>query len=310
MTTNSSFSVKGKRAFITGAGSGINYCLASLLLSNGCSVLIADLALRTEAQKLIEQYSSGSPRALFQKTDVTEWIQLQNAFEVCIKEFGGIDIVGPGAGVYEPPFSNFWFPPGSKESKDAVDGNTYKTLDINITHPIRATQLAISYFLNPTNAADKASSSNPKRIVMTSSIAGQIFGIPTPLYIASKHAISAFARSMGDLEEKVGIRVNCVAPGVVRTPLWYENPEKMRMVNEEVDKWVTPEEVAEVMVRLMEDQDLVGGTILEVGKGSTRVVPPFMNPGPAGEGMSAENAGILVEEAYAQLGTKGWGQTH
>jgi NAD(P)-dependent dehydrogenase (short-subunit alcohol dehydrogenase family) len=67
------------------------------------------------------------------------------------------------------------------------------------------------------NPKDKASPSNPKRIVLTSSIAGQAYGLPTPLYFASKHAISGFTRSLGALDESLGIRVNAVAP--VRKPL-------------------------------------------------------------------------------------------
>jgi NAD(P)-dependent dehydrogenase (short-subunit alcohol dehydrogenase family) len=56
-------------------------------------VLFADIALRSEAQTLVDQYASGSPRAVFQKTDVTEWAQLEKMFEAADREFGGVDIV-------------------------------------------------------------------------------------------------------------------------------------------------------------------------------------------------------------------------
>jgi NAD(P)-dependent dehydrogenase (short-subunit alcohol dehydrogenase family) len=140
---------------------------------------------------------------------VTDWKQLEQAFDACIREFGSVDIVGPGAGVFEPPFSNFWKPPGSQGSKDALDANSYQTMDINVTHPIRATQMAIAEFLTPRDTKrERASPSNPKRVVLTSSIAGQVHGLATPLYFASKHAISGFTRSLGDLDETLGIRVN------------------------------------------------------------------------------------------------------
>jgi len=307
------FSVQGKRALITGAGSGVNFCFASLLLSRGCSVLIADLALRPEAQKLVEQYSSATsslPRAIFQETDVTDWKQLERALDVCIREFGGVDIVGPGAGVFEPPWSNFWQPPGSQGSKDSVDGNSYKTLDINVNHPIRLTQLAISAFLNPKDAKDKVSLSNPKRIVLTSSIAGQATGLPTPLYFASKHAINGFTRSLGGLDESLGIRVNAVAPGVVRTPLWTDHPEKLEWFNEEADVWIAPEEVAGQMLRLLEDEGLPGGTVLEVAAhGTSRMVTAFNDPGPQGEGHRVSKAADAVTEVYKLLGQDGWGKT-
>lgn len=102
------FSVSGKSAIVTGAGSGINYCFAKILLENGCNVLLADLALRPEAEELVRKYDgkigSGEnhPRAVFQRTDVTDWTQLEAMFTACEKEFGAIDVVCPGAGVYEP----------------------------------------------------------------------------------------------------------------------------------------------------------------------------------------------------------------
>lgn len=94
---------------------GINFSFAKLLLVNGCNVLIADLALRPEAQAIVDKYSAktdSSPRAMFQKTDVTDWPQLEEMFNVAVKEFGEIDIVCPGAGVYEPVCTSHcsWIP--------------------------------------------------------------------------------------------------------------------------------------------------------------------------------------------------------
>lgn len=96
--------VDGKTAILTGAGSGITFCFAKLLLAQGCNVVIADLTLRPESEALLAQYPLTSPgaKAVFQKTDVADWAQLDNMFEVAIEHFGSADIVCPGAGVYEP----------------------------------------------------------------------------------------------------------------------------------------------------------------------------------------------------------------
>ena len=72
-----------------------------MLVENGCNVLIADLGLRPEAQVFVDQCSAGPTRVVFQETNVTDWIQLERMFEVAEREFGEIDIVCPGAGVYE-----------------------------------------------------------------------------------------------------------------------------------------------------------------------------------------------------------------
>lgn len=66
----------------------------------------------------------------------------------------------------------------------------------------------------------------------------------------------------------------------MRTPLWEEHPEKMVYIDPEHDGWVTPDEVAAAMLRCVEDDSLVGGTILEVGRDRTRAVQALNDPGP------------------------------
>ena len=115
-------SLAGKTAIITGAGSGrsltnshiketltgksgINLAFAKSLLSKRCNVIFADLALRPEAQETVSNHAnlSQSPaRAVFQHTDARDWTHLERMFHVATKEFGGADIVCPGAGVFEP----------------------------------------------------------------------------------------------------------------------------------------------------------------------------------------------------------------
>jgi len=246
---NMAMQVEGKTAIITGAGSGINLCFAKLLLSRGCNVVIADLSLRPEATELVSKYplNSAGPKAVFQNTDVTEWAQLDKMFDVAVEHFGGADIVCPGAGVYEPvnmhspmlttllkfmqPFSNFWVEPGVLPSKDRPSESRYSILDINLTHPIRVTQLAIAHFLKRKTQGV---------VVHISSIAGQVPFFPTPMYVATKHALSGFVRSLARLEYPPAhlshlpkIRVNAVAPARIQTPLWTEHPEKMKLIGKD-----------------------------------------------------------------------------
>ncbi|CAI7625903.1 unnamed protein product [Penicillium glandicola] len=310
-------SVKGKTAIITGAGSGINLSFAKLLVENGCNVLIADLALRPEAKVLADKHKTGPARVVFQETNVIDWVQLERMFEVAEKEFGEIDIVCPGAGVYEPHWSNFWRPPHSTESKDSASGGRYALVDINVTHPIRTTQLAIAHFLN------NRTSGRPKHIVHISSIAAQNTNLAAPIYCATKHAISGLVRSLANLDKKFGIRVTAVAPGVIKTPLWTDHPEKLKMVVDSTDEWVTPEEVAEVMLALVQQEqvseiigdrsgrgpqfNVEGGTILEVSK-TVRAVGQFNDPGPGNRpGNTASDHHAVEEESYQLLSQKGWG---
>lgn len=234
---------------------------------------------------------------------MTSWPALERMFEVAEAEFGRVDILCPGAGVYEPLWSNFWLPPGSGESRDAMDAGHYALLDINLTHPIRTTQLAISKWLYPPPGTPKASKQdNPKRIIHIASVASQIPVFRAPLYGASKFALVGFVRSIAPLDE-YGIRVNAVAPGVVKTPLWTEHPEKLGNVNETKDAWVTPREVAEAMLSCVEDPGRVGGTVLEVGAGHTREVAVFNDPGPD---LSPQGGIVLSDGAFGDNQVHGW----
>lgn len=230
------------------SSSGINLEFARILLNNGCNVVIGDIALRPEAQKLVDEHSgSGSDKAqaIFVKTDATNWDDLTNLFKSAEQKFGTYDIVCPGAGIFEPPFSGFWHPPGSEKSKDDPSGGRYKQIDLNLVHPIRSSQIAISHFLS------SASKENPKTIVLIASIASEIAFIPVAMYCTTKWAIRGFLYSMAELEESRNIRVAGVAPAIVRTPIWLDAEEKRRMILDaegvEQTDWTTPEEVAEVV---------------------------------------------------------------
>ncbi|QIW94731.1 hypothetical protein AMS68_000249 [Peltaster fructicola] len=306
----SSFNIKGKTAIVTGAGSGINLSFAVLLLAGSCNVVIGDLGLRPEAQKVLDDHKDVTgAKAVFVKTDVVKWDQLKRLFDVAEEHFGSIDIVCPGAGIFEPHWTNFWHPPGSDESRDPVTGDSegtgrYALFDINLIHPIRTTQIAISRWIN---AADKASQNSPRRVVHISSIAAQLPSLAAPMYAASKAGLSSFIRSLAQLDQ-IGIRVNGVAPGVIRTPLWTEHPEKLRMIDESKDVWVEPEDVAKAMLRCCEDDTIVGGSIVEVLKESIRFVEVLNDPGPSSKaGATASNAAALRQQVFELLSEPGWG---
>ncbi|KAG9256365.1 uncharacterized protein F5Z01DRAFT_720516 [Emericellopsis atlantica] len=276
-------SVAGKTAVVTGAGSGICYSFAKLLLQQKCNVVLSDLALRPEAESLVKDFSSESTRAVFQQTDVTKWDQLDRAFEVAKREFGGFDIVCPGAGVYEPVSS-------------PILNHHY----INLVHPIYATQQAIAHFLQ---------ASKPGAVVHVSSIAAQRPIITAPLYVAAKSGISNLIRSLANLEnpDRPGlpsIRVSGVAPGVIRTPLWTEHPDKLRWIDQAKDEWVEPEEVAQAMLDLIQEEDYAGGTVLEVGKDHVRRVQVLNDPGPQGPGHSVSDAGKGEKEVWDSLASR------
>ncbi|KAI0426747.1 short chain dehydrogenase [Xylaria sp. FL1042] len=304
---SSNLSVQGKIAIVTGAGSGINLAFAKLLLQNGCSVAIGDLALRPEAEDLISKFphkeGGSGPSAIFHPTDVTSWPALSSLFEKALSSFGRVDIIVPGAGVFEPHFSAFWNPPKTatnpeSTSLDSAEGapGSYKSLDINLTHPIRLSQLGIGYWTK---------NKLPGTLVCVSSIAGHAAGIGAPLYQTSKHGIHGFVRSMGALKDAVGIRVSAVAPGTVNTPIWTEADDKKHLVKDGRGLEIQPETVAEAMLDLCENPEYGDGTILEVLNDHKRVVPLYHADPPPPKAFDIPAFATITMEVIERLKTTG-----
>jgi 3-hydroxybutyrate dehydrogenase len=189
------------------------------------------------------------------------------------------------------PWSSFW---NFDDGVDSISTNSYKTIEINVTHPIRATQLAIDSFTRQKLGHGV--------VVIISSIAAQVAPLPTPMYAASKHAMSGFTRSLANLEPTINIRVNAVAPGIVKTPIWTE--DKLKWIKESEDTWVTPARVAEVMLDLVQKEEYVGGTVLEIGAENPRRVEARNDPGPQGKGHSVSNVGGVVANVYKLISEK------
>lgn len=192
--------------------------------------------------------------------------------------------------IFRKSWSSFW---EFNTGKDTNASSSYKTFDININHPIRATQLAIDYFMRQGLGHGS--------VCMIASIAAQLTLLPVPLcvlpqlymtyflanfirYCASKHAIAAFCRSLAMLEPAKNIRVSAVAPGIVKTPLW--PTERLDWVDNDEDAWVTTGQVADVMIDLITNLEHVGGTVLEVGAETVRAVQTLNDPGPQGAGFT------------------------
>ncbi|KAI5285288.1 hypothetical protein KEM54_000688 [Ascosphaera aggregata] len=258
-----------KTALITGAGSGIGCSFATLLLAKAYNVIIADLALRPESQTLIDRYTD-SPKAIFVQTDVSNWKALRELFDIAEKKFPeGLDIVSPGAGILEPTWSNSWNPPGSESSRDDIFGDRYKTMDVNLVHPIRMTQLAIEHWKKIQWPLQTT-----KHILHITSIAGHNAVFSSPIYAATKHGLSGFVRSMAPLIQ-LGIKVTAVAPGVVKTPLWLEDASKMESIDENIGVWVLPEEVAKVMAAMIEEEKIDDNILKDNDKSANPVNIPI-----------------------------------
>lgn len=166
--------------------------------AQGVSLLILDLVLHREAEEWFGAIrETGGPAAIFRKTDVTSWEELERAFDFFAQQFGGApEIVVAGAGIYEASSTGFW------DEKDIA--SRYKLFDVNLLHPIKLTRIAIRRLQGAKSRGT---------ILHISSITAQKPSAVLPLYSVSKAALSQFVRCMAPLESMCGIRVVGVAPG-------------------------------------------------------------------------------------------------
>ncbi|KAK8079177.1 hypothetical protein PG994_002984 [Apiospora phragmitis] len=240
---DTAYPVKGKVALVTGAGSGIGHALTKLLLAAGCSVVLADLKLRPEAERLLQEYphpatpsdpdpssssSSSAPSTIFHPTDVTNWAQLNALWETAIVSFGRVDIVASVAGTYEPPSSSFWKPPGlAAESRDPPDAprGQYQTFAVNQIAPIRLAQMALDYWTQHREAA-----------------------------------LVSFVKSLGALRDLFGIRIAAVCPGPVFTPIFDPGWNKKLTAD---DVSLSADECAAVILRVLVEPQWGNGSIVE-----------------------------------------------
>ncbi|KAK5122449.1 hypothetical protein LTR85_004033 [Meristemomyces frigidus] len=244
--------LKGKIAVVTGGGSGINLAFVRLALKVEAKVLIADLKLLPEAETLIE---SSNGNAAFMKCDVSKWSDLEAIPSEVSKAFDSVaDVWIAGAGVFEPRWSSFLY--------DTEDDH-YKALQINTEHPIKLTRIAMRSCLG---------ANKPCVVLIVASMASITGSYGAPLYCASKHAVAGFAKSMAQADVDEDCKIVCVCPGVVATPLWTSDAAKdvakQYGYNDEMS--ITPEEVAEAMMEMVQSGEYPGGSLLEVSKGNLR----------------------------------------
>jgi NAD(P)-dependent dehydrogenase (short-subunit alcohol dehydrogenase family) len=189
---------EGKVALVTGGSSGIGRATAIALAQAGASVVIADVdeVGARETMSLVEETGG---RAAFMACDVTRREDLERMVAFAEETFGGVDILHNNAGVATTPPR---FP-------DSPTGNWEQTFYVNLWSVIAGTQAAVPAMRRREGGV----------IVSTASMAGVIQYQPDPIYAATKHGVVGLTRALVFLKDEANIRVNCVCPGVVDTPM-------------------------------------------------------------------------------------------
>jgi len=257
--------LQGKVAVITGAGSGIGRATALRLAREGVRVVVADQNEdgAKETVSLIEQ-AGGTAAAI--RVDVTRASDLTRMLDFADATYGGFDILYNNAGVTTGQ-------PGYPESPEE---NWRRTVEIDLNAVIEGTRQAIPRLAQRGGGV----------VMQTASLAG-LFGFQNdPVYAAAKHGVVGLTRALVGLKDQLNVRVNCVCPAVVRTPLVTSGLERLTGAErDEAEKRIAampmlpPEEIAEAVYELIRD-DEAAGIVMGVTLGDTRRVvdPPITLP--------------------------------
>lgn len=250
----------GRVALVTGGGSqtdgiGNGRAAAVLLARRGAKVMVIDRALKA-AQNTVAMISSEGGTALAFEADVSREADCKAAVAAVVAAWGRVDVLVNNVGIGGPP--------GSAVDLDLAAWET--GMAVNVTSMVLMARHAIPEMIRQGRGA----------IVNLSSVAGLLGSLQTGLlYQTSKGAIVNMTRAMATQHAAQGIRANCVAPGMVYTPMVYargmspelrESRRKRSLLQVEGSGW----DVGEAVVFLASDAARwITGAVLPVDAGTT-----------------------------------------
>lgn len=187
--------LEGKTAIITGGASGIGAASVRLFVEEGARVLIADMQ-RERGQALADELGAA---AAFREVDVTQEADVRGAVEDAVKRWDRLDCI----------YNNAGFGGALGPIEETTVGEFDMTFDV----------LVKGVFLGIKHAAPVMRRQGGGSIISTASVAGLKTGESPHLYSVAKAAVVHLTKSVALELGQDDIRVNCICPGIVATPL-------------------------------------------------------------------------------------------
>lgn len=240
-----------KVAIVTGAGSGLGYGIAEKFVSLGIKTILVG----RDVEKLKNAQANLGELSFVRPCDLTDLKSIPLFIQSIVQEFGKIDILVNNAGINM-----------KKDFVEVTDEDFQKIIHTNLTAVFSITREVVKDMLTRENGS----------VINISSMAAQ-YGLPRVIaYSASKTAIEGFTRAMASELSGRGIRINCIAPGFIETPMTAkalndDPPRKAKaMGRTPMGKMGKPADIGNAAAFFASDESaFVTGTVLCVDGGNS-----------------------------------------
>ncbi|GAA3252533.1 SDR family oxidoreductase [Streptomyces lavendulae] len=263
--------LKGQKALVTGANSGIGKATAIGLGKAGADVVVNYVADRDSAEEVVREIASYGVRAAAYEADVSQEDQVVAMVDRMVQEFGTIDIMVANAGLQrDAPFTEMTL------------AQWQKVLDVNLTGQFLCAREATKEFMRRGVVPEVSCAAG--KIICMSSVHQIIPWAGHVNYASSKGGVQMMMETLAQELAPHRIRVNAVAPGAIKTPInrdAWDTPQ----AREDLLKLIPynrigdPDDIAHAVVGLSSDlMDYVVGATLYVDGGMT-LFPGFATGG-------------------------------
>jgi NAD(P)-dependent dehydrogenase (short-subunit alcohol dehydrogenase family) len=255
----------GKVALVTGGGSGIGRATCIALAREGAAVVVADLNGEA-AHETVQMIEGEGKTATGIEVDVTKRSDIERMVEFAERTYGGLDIAHNNAGIGTP----------RPRFPDARPEDWERTMTVDLWAVIACVQAEVPAMRKRGGGV----------IVNTASMAGIIPYAPDPIYNAAKHGVVGLTRGMAALKLEDNIRVNCICPGVVDTPMIRAGLSQLSEAEREMQEKVLesmpkiqPDEIADAVLALIRDDELAGEAMGIMPGRPPKLIPPAIRFG-------------------------------
>jgi len=225
-----------KVAIVTGASNGIGASIAYNLAKDGYYVIINYNKSEDKAKEILNKITDENGSALIFKADVSNYMECENLYNFCLKNFGHIDLLINNAGIAS---CNLLI--------DESFENINKVINTNLVGTIYMSKVVSEHMI-------KRQSGN---IINISSIWGIYGASNETVYSASKGGIITFTKALAKELAYSNIKVNCIAPGVVDTNMLncYSKDELNELKNEiPFNRFASTQDISNLVMFLASDK--------------------------------------------------------